>query len=216
MHTLVMLGEDQRPLRPAILWNDSRGAAECDFLLGAIPAIAEITGVAPAPGFTAAKLLWVRNQEPDCFARMRTMLLPKDYVRLQLTGEIATDVSDAAGTQLFDEAERCWAPAVVDAVGLDASRLPPVVEGTEIAGRVTPAAAARLGLPAGLPVAAGGGDAGTGAVGLGFVDAGSCFVSLGTAATYVTIQDSYGRRPRAFCTISPIRSRADGIARRVC
>jgi xylulokinase len=195
MHSAVLLGRDGTVLRPAMLWNDGRGRAECAMLAAAVPELATITGVQPMPGFTAAKLLWVRAHQPALFARIAHVLLAKDYVRLHLTGEIASDMSDAAGTQLFDQARRCWSPEVLAAVGLDPEVMPRLHEGTEIAGRLRAEVAGRLGLPAGIPVAAGGGDGGTGAVGLGCIDGGAGFISLGTAAVYVVAADRYAPRP---------------------
>ena len=195
MHSLVALGADGKPVRPAILWNDGRGREECAALLAAVPGLAATTGVMPMPGFTAAKLLWMRRHEPALFARIDKVMLAKDYVRLWLTGEIATDVSDAAGTQLLDEARRTWAPAIVAAVGLESRQLPGLVEGTDTAGHLTAARAAELGLAAGTAVAGGGGDAGTGSVGIGTVSNNQGFFSLGTGATFVVTQDSYAPRP---------------------
>ena len=143
MHSVVALDRDHRPLRPSILWNDARGKAECAGLLAKLPSLPLITGVMPMPGFTAAKLMWMRDHEPDVFARIAMVMLAKDYVRLWLTGEIATDISDAAGTQLLDEANRRWAPDVVAAVGLRPDQLPRLVEGTDISGRLTPDARRR-------------------------------------------------------------------------
>ncbi|WP_421723297.1 xylulokinase [Bauldia sp.] len=195
MHSIVALDADHRPLRNAILWNDSRGSAECAALTDMVPDVAEITGVIAMTGLTAAKVLWLRNHEPAVFARIRSILLAKDYVRLWLTGDIATDMSDAAGTQLFDEQARQWHPGLVKAVGLTPEQLPRLHEGTEATGTLSREAAERLGLPAGIPVAAGGGDGGTGAAGIGCVEPGAGFVSLGTAATYVVAQDRYAPRP---------------------
>jgi xylulokinase len=195
MHSAVLLGRDRAVLRPAMLWNDARGRDECAALAAAVPDLATITGVQPMPGFTAAKLLWVRQHQPALFAGIAHVLLAKDYVRLHLTGEIASDMSDAAGTQLFDQAARRWSPEVLAAVGLDPAVMPRLHEGTEVAGRLRPAVAAHLGLPAGIPVAAGGGDGGTGAVGLGCIENGAGFVSLGTAAVYVVAADHYAPRP---------------------
>lgn len=195
MHSVVALDETHRPLRPSILWNDGRGKAECADLLARLPDLPSITGVMPMPGFTAAKLLWIKAHEPETFARIATVMLAKDYVRLWLSGEIATDVSDAAGTQLLDEASRRWAAGVVDAVGLRLDQLPRLVEGTDISGRLRPDVAAEFGMKPGIPVAGGGGDAGTGSVGIGCVDNNDGFFSLGTAAVFVITQDTYRPKP---------------------
>ncbi|MBN9023702.1 MAG: xylulokinase [Rhizobiales bacterium] len=164
MHSAVLLDRDHRVLRPAMLWNDSRGREECAALAAAVPGLAAITGVQPMPGFTAAKLLWVRAHQPEIFGRIAHVLLAKDHVRLHLTGTIASDMSDAAGTQLFDQAARRWSPEMLAAVGLAAEAMPHLHEGTEVSGRLRPEVAARLGLPPGIPVAAGGGGGGPPAV----------------------------------------------------
>jgi xylulokinase len=195
MHSLVALGADHKPLRNAILWNDGRGASECAKLTAAVPDIAEITGVIAMPGLTAAKLLWIRSHEPDVFARIACIMLAKDYVRLWLTGEAVTDMSDAAGTQLLDERGRRWSKPMVAAVGLAAGQLPGLVEGTDISGQLGTAVATRLGLPAGIPVSGGGGDGGTGAAGVGCVEPGAGFISLGTAGVYVVAEDRYAPKP---------------------
>ncbi len=195
MHSGVLLDRDHRVLRPAMLWNDSRGRQECASLAAAVPGLATITGVQPMPGFTAAKLLWVRAHQPEVFGRIAHLLLAKDYLRLHLTGELASDMSDAAGTQLFDQAARRWSPEVLAAVGLGIAAMPHLYEGTEVSGGLRPDVAARLGLPPGIPVAAGGGDGGTGAVGVGCTETGEGFISLGTAAVYVVAADRYAPRP---------------------
>lgn len=195
MHSPVLLDRDRKPLRPALLWNDSRGQDECRELTLAVPGIARLTGVVPMAGFSAAKLLWVRKHEPQLFARLTSVVLAKDYVRLWLTDEIATDVSDAAGMQLLDEARRRWAEDVLDAVGVPTEHMPRLCEGTAIAGHLRPQVAAELGLPPGLPVAAGGGDASTGALGVGCIDNDQGFISLGTAAVFVVVQSRYAPVP---------------------
>jgi xylulokinase len=195
MHSAVLLGADMAVLRPVMLWNDARGREECAALAGAVPGLATITGVQPMPGFTAAKLLWIRGHQPELFARIAHVLLAKDYVRLHLTGELASDMSDAAGTQLFDQARRRWSPEVLAAVGIADTAMPRLHEGTEVSGRLRGKVAARLGLPAGIPVAAGGGDGGTGAVGVGCIENGEGFISLGTAAVYVVAADRYAPKP---------------------
>ena len=197
MHSLVVLGADAGPLCPAILWNDTRGAAECRALEAAVPMIARLTGVIPMPSFTAPKLLWLRRNRPDLYGRIRTVLWPKDFVRLWLTGELATDMSDAAGGQLLDGARRAWCEPVIEAVGLSSDQLPPLLEGTDPAGQLRADVATRLGLRPGIPVAAGGGDAGTGALGLGCVTDGASFLSLGTGATIVVAQAAYAPYPDA-------------------
>jgi xylulokinase len=178
-----------------MLWNDARGQAECGEFVAILPNVAQITGVAPMAGFSAAKLLWVRRHRPEIFGRIARLMLPKDYVRLWLTGEVASDMSDAAGTQLFDQARRSWWPDAVAAVGLRESQMPPLFEGNVTAGVLGRAVAEEVGLPPGLPVAIGGGDAGTGALGIGCVGPGNGFVSLGTAAVFVVADDCYAPKP---------------------
>lgn len=195
MHSAVLLDADRKVLRPAMLWNDARGREECAALARDVPDLARITGVQPMPGFTAAKLLWIRGHQPEVFARIAHVLLAKDYVRLHLTGELASDMSDAAGTQLFDQAARRWSPEVLAAVGIAESAMPRLHEGTEVSGRLRRDVAERLGLPPGVPVAAGGGDAGAGAVGVGCIGNGEGFISLGTAAVYVVAADRYAPKP---------------------
>ncbi|HSK39484.1 MAG TPA: xylulokinase [Arenibaculum sp.] len=194
MHGAVLLGADLRPLRPAILWNDGRAAAECAALEAAVPDLGRIAGVPAMPGLTAPKLLWVRRHEPGIFAAVAKVLLPKDYVRLKLTGDLVTDRSDAAGSLLLDEARREWSPAILEACGLGLGHLPRLADGTEPTGRLRAEVAQAWGLDAGrdggIIVAGGAGDAAAGAVGIGAVGAGDAFVSLGTSAqVFVTTPD---------------------------
>ena len=183
MHGLVLLDEHDDVIRPAILWNDQRTAAECDWIRETVgrERFIAITGNEPLTGFTAGKLIWVREHEPEHWARARHMLLPKDYVRLKLTGEHALDVADGAGTVLFDLRTRTWSDEVVAALGLDPGLLPRTVEGPEIVGSVTPEAAAATGLRAGTPVVGGAGDQAANAVGTGAVVPGIGAMSVGTS-----------------------------------
>jgi xylulokinase len=212
MHGAVLLDADDRPVRPAILWNDGRTGAECDEIrerLGGRDRLVAVTGNDALTGFTAPKLLWVRRHEADVWARVAHVLLPKDFVRLQLTGEHAVDRADGAGTLLFDLAARDWSPAVLEALELDPAILPRTFEGPEVAGRVTAAAAEATGLRTGTPVVAGGGDQAANAVGVGAVDPGVVALSLGTsgvvfAATDRPIVEPEGR-VHAFCHAVPDR-----------
>jgi xylulokinase len=209
MHTLVTLDARREPVRPAILWSDGRGEEEARLLREDIPEIGELTGVLPMPSFTAPKLLWLRRARPDEFARTAHVLWPKDFVRHWLTGELATDASDAAGGQLLDERRRAWADRVLERVGLARTCLPRLQEGTEVSGALRADVAAELGLPAGIPVAAGGGDAATSALGLGCVREGRGFISLGTGALFLAAQEAYRPSPEtllhAFAHCLPAR-----------
>ena len=211
MHGLVLLDVDGDVIRPAILWNDQRTAAECDAIRAALGPehLVEITGNDALTGFTAPKLLWVRDHEPDAWARVAHVLLPKDYVRYRLTGVFALDKADGAGTILFDLAARDWSGEVLDALGIDPAWMPPTHEGPEVTGTVTPSAAAATGLRPGTPVVAGGGDQAANAVGVGAVVPGRVALSLGTsgvvfATTDRPIFDAAGR-VHAFCHAVPGR-----------
>jgi xylulokinase len=181
MHGAVLLDEARAVLRPAILWNDGRSSPQCVALEAAVPDLHAITGNLAMPGFTAPKLLWVREHEPDVFARTSLVLLPKDWLRLQLTGEVVGEMSDASGTLWLDVAKRCWSQQMLEACGLDERQMPCLVEGSEVSGRLRADVAARWGLPAGIPVAAGAGDNAASAVGIGAVRPNEGFVSLGTS-----------------------------------
>lgn len=211
MHGLVLLDAADRVLRPAILWNDQRTAAECDAIRAAVgpERLIEITGNDALTGFTAPKLVWVRDHEPDVWRRAAHVLLPKDYLRLRLTGEHALDKADGAGTILFDLAARDWSAEVLGRLDIPPAWLPPTYEGPEITGVVSAAAAAATGLRAGTPVVAGGGDQAANAVGVGVVAPGTMALSLGTsgvvfAATDAPLYEPQGR-VHAFCHAVPGR-----------
>ena len=174
MHGLVLLDEADRVLRPAILWNDQRTAAECDAIRAALgpERLVAITGNDALTGFTAPKLVWVRDHEPEVWRRAAHVLLPKDYLRLRLTGEHAMDKADGSGTLLFDLAARDWSDEVLSALAIPRDWLPPTFEGPQVTGAVTDRAAAATGLRAGTPVVAGGGDQAANAVGVGVVSPG--------------------------------------------
>jgi xylulokinase len=217
MHGLVALDAQDRVLRPAILWNDQRTEAECDQIrdvLGRERLIA-ITGNDALPGFTAPKLVWVRRHEPDVWSRIAHVLLPKDLVRLRLTGDHAVDRADGAGTLLFDLAARDWSDEVLSALGLDPSWLPRTYEGPDVTGSVTQEAAEATGLLAGTPVVAGGGDQAAAAVGVGAVDLGVVSVSLGTSGVVFTATDAPRFEPEgrlhAFCHSVPERWHLMGV-----
>jgi xylulokinase len=209
MHGLVVLDKDGQVLRPAILWNDQRTGAECDEirqLLGKERLI-QITGNNALTGFTAPKILWVKNHEPEVFAQVRQILLPKDYVRWKLTGVYATDKAGGAGTLLFDIRQRDWSEEVVRALGIDPAWLPPTFEGTAITGRLTPEAAEATGLRTGTPVVGGGGDQAAAAVGTGTVVEGIVSLSLGTSGVVFASADRPIVEPEgrlhAFCHAVP-------------
>jgi xylulokinase len=217
MHGLVLLDGDGQVLRPAILWNDQRTGAECDEIrtrLGKEQLI-QITGNDALAGFTAPKILWVKNNEPQVFAQVRQILLPKDYVRFKLTGEYATDKAGGAGTLLFDIRKRDWSKAVVDALEINPAWLPPTFEGTALTGHITPQAAEATGLKAGTPVVGGGGDQSAQAVGVGAVEPGIVALTLGTsgvvfASTGEPFIESEGRL-HAFCHAVPGRWHLMGV-----
>ncbi len=209
MHGLVLLDEAGRVLRPAILWNDQRTQAECDEIHQRIARqrFLQITGNLALTGFTAPKVLWVRRHEPELYRRARHILLPKDYVRLKLTGEYAMDKADGAGTVLMDLKARDWSPEVLAALEIPPAWLPPLYEGTQITGRLTAEAAGACGLLPGTPVAAGGGDQAAQAVGVGAVSEGIVALTLGTSGVVFAAVDQPlvepGGRLHAFCHAAP-------------
>ncbi|MDN5327139.1 MAG: xylulokinase, partial [Moorella sp. (in: firmicutes)] len=171
MHGAVVLGANYQVLRPAILWCDQRTGAECTWMYEEIgeEKLYRWTGNPALPGFTAPKLVWLKKHEPEIYNQIRHVLLPKDYIRFRLTGELATEVSDASGTLLLDVAARRWSGEMLAALELPREWLPRVYESPEVTGQITPEAAAATGLPAGTPVVGGGGDQAAGAVGTGIV-----------------------------------------------
>jgi xylulokinase len=207
MHGLVALDENDRVLRPAILWNDQRTAAECAEIEERVglERLIELTGNRALPGFTAPKLLWLRRHEPEVYERIARILLPKDYVRLRLTGEWAIDVADASGTLLFDVAKRRWSPPVLEALELPPDWLPPTLESPELSGQTSEE----------VPVAAGAGDQAAGALGVGVGRPGPLSVVLGTsgvvfAALPAFAADAQGR-VHAFCHAVPGGWHAMGV-----
>ena len=209
MHGLVMLDECDRVIRPAILWCDQRTGEECaelEALIGRKRCV-EITANPILTGFTAGKIRWVQKHEPENFARCRHILLPKDYIRLLLTGEYATEVSDASGMQLLDVPKRRWSDVMLDALGIREDMLGRVYESPEITGQVTARAAEECGLCAGIPVVGGAGDNAAAAVGMGVVSDGSAFTTIGTsgvvyAHTSAPVIDPAGR-VHTFCCAVP-------------
>ncbi|MBV9706221.1 MAG: xylulokinase [Chloroflexi bacterium] len=183
MHGIVLLDEKDQVLRPCIIWADQRSDAQCRWMTERVGAqrLIEVVSNPALPGFSASKALWVRDNEPEIFARTRTILLPKDYIRYRLTGIHAMEISDAAGTGLLNVKQGTWSSEVLDALELDAALLPPIVASDAVCGTITEAAAHLSGLHAGTPVAGGGADNACGAVGNGVVQPGLALVSIGTS-----------------------------------
>ena len=206
MHGATLLGADDQPLRPAILWNDGRSFAECAELEAAVPDLHGIAGNLAMPGFTAPKLAWVRRHEPELFAQVRTVLLPKDYVRLWLSGDKASDLSDSAGTLWLDGTKRDWSDELLAATGLTRAAMPALYEGTQATGQLSAQQAARWGM-AQVPIAAGAGDNAAGAVGVGVIGEGDALLSLGTSGVIFVATDSFRPNPagavHAFCHCLP-------------
>jgi xylulokinase len=207
MHGLVALDAGGSVIRPAILWNDQRTGAQCADIEDRVgpDRLVALTGNRALTGFTAPKLLWLRTHEPDAYARIARVMLPKDYVRLRLTGEPATDVSDASGTLLLDVGRRRWSDEVVQALDLDPAWLPPVLESPAEAGRTRD----------GIPVAAGAGDQAAGAVGVGVIRPGPLSVALGTSGVVFSALPAFAADPRArvhaFCHALPGAWHAMGV-----
>jgi xylulokinase len=208
MHGATLLDRQFRALRPAILWNDGRSASQCTELEAAVPQTAAITGNRAMPGFTAPKLLWIRQHEPKVFAAIAKVLLPKDYVRLQMTADTASDMSDSAGTLWLDVGKRHWSEAMLDGCGLTKSQMPSLFEGNEITGRLRKDLAEAWGMSQ-VPVVAGGGDNAAGAIGVGVVKPGDAFLSLGTSGVLFLANDRYRPNPaggvHTFCHAIPHR-----------
>ncbi len=217
MHGLVLLDGDGTVLRPAILWNDQRTAAECDEIRRRIPReeLISITGNDALTGFTAPKILWVKNHEPELFNQARHMLLPKDYVRLRLTDVYATDKAGAAGTLLMNVRQRDWSHRVLGRLGIPAEWMPDTHEGPEVTGVLTETAAVATGLAAGTPVVAGGGDQSAQAVGVGAVRRGIVALTLGTSGVVFATVDEPFIEPRgrlhSFCHAVPGRWHLMGV-----
>ena len=209
MHGLVALDGADRPLRPAMLHNDGRAAAEARDLWRDHRELAGIVGVKPMPGFLGPKALWLARHEPETARAARTICLPKDFLRLGLCGERVTDVSDAAGAWWLDEAKRAWCAPAIEACGARLAQAPGLVEASQAVGRIRPEAADALGLPRDVVIGAGGGDAPVGAVGLGAIHSGDAFISLGTASQLVVVSDRYAAAPEtlvhSFAHAAPAR-----------
>jgi xylulokinase len=217
MHGMTMLDGAGEVLRPAMLWNDQRTGAQCDEIRARIgkERLIELTGNDALTGFTAPKILWVREHEPAIFAKVEQILLPKDYVRFKLTGEYATDKAGAAGTLLLDVKSRDWSSEVLDALEIPATWMPKTHEGTEITGRISSEAAEATGLKVGTPVVGGGGDQAAQAVGVGAVEAGITALTLGTSGViFASADEPYvesAGRLHAFCHAVPNRWHLMGV-----
>lgn len=209
MHSLVLLDENNEVIRPAILWCDQRTGAQCETIERIVgrERLIDITANPALPGFTASKIMWVKEHEPENYAKCAHILLAKDYIRFKLTGQYATEVSDASGMQLLDVANRCWSKEVCYALGIDMALLANVYESPDVTGHVTAAAAEKTGLPAGLPVAGGAGDNAAAAIGMGVHAPGKAFTTIGTSGVVFTptrspIIDKKGRI-HTFCAAVP-------------
>jgi xylulokinase len=209
MHGAVFLDGDDRVIRNALLWNDQRTAAQCAEITERVgrERLLAITGNLAVTGFQAPKVLWLRQAEPSNYGRIAHVLLPKDFIRLRLAGEYATDASDASGTLLLDLRRRSWSAEILDALEVPRGWLPAVLEGPEEAGRLRAGVAAELGLPAGIPIAAGGGDNAAAAIGSGIVKAGLASSSIGTSGVIFAYTPEFTHDPsgrlHAFCHAAP-------------
>ena len=217
MHGAVFIDKNDEVIRPAILWNDQRTAVQCETITNRIgaPRLTEIAGNPALTGFQAPKILWLRDEEPDAYKRVARVLLPKDYIRLRLTGERATDVSDASGTLLLDLRKRRWSQEILDALDVPVDWLPAVFDSPELAGEVRPAIASELGLRHELPVAAGAGDNAAAAVGNGVVRDGLASCSIGTSGVLFAHSNALAPDPsgrlHAFCHAVPQRYHLMGV-----
>jgi xylulokinase len=217
MHGLVLLDEAGNVLRPAILWNDQRTQAQCDEIHRVIgkELFIQITGNVSLTGFTASKILWVKQNEPEVYAKVRHILLPKDYVRYKLTGGYTMDKADGAGTVLFDIKSRDWSPQILRSLGIDPVWMPPTYEGPQVTGYVSPEAAVAIGLKVGTPVMAGGGDQAAQAVGVGAVTEGIVALTLGTSGVVFATANGAFIEPQgrlhAFCHSVPDKWHLMGV-----
>lgn len=194
MHGATLLDAKNRVLRPAILWNDGRSFEACQQLQRQCPEVQAITGNLVMPGFTAPKLLWIKEYEPEIYNQIAKVLLPKDFLRLRMTNEFATDISDASGTLWLDMEERAWSERMLQATGLTTEQMPKVYEGCEVSGVLSAEVAQRWSMPC-VPVAAGGGDNAAGAVGMGVIHKEQTMLSLGTSGVIFSVSDGFTANP---------------------
>lgn len=209
MHGATMLDEHDQAVYPAILWNDGRSEAQCKTLESLVKNSRDITGNIMMPGFTAPKLLWMKEHEPALFAKIKKVLLPKDYLRLLLTGEYASDMSDSAGTMWLNTAQRDWDESLLSACGLTLSHMPVLFEGSDVTGYLLSSLSEKWGMKENIPVVAGGGDNAAGAIGVGLIEPGQGMLSLGTSGVYFVVGDQYSAAPESavhsFCHALPER-----------
>jgi len=207
MHGAVLLDKKGEVLRPAILWNDGRSGKECLELEDAVPDLHQITGNQAMPGFTAPKLLWICKNEPKIFNKIRTVLLPKDFLRFRLCGEAISDMSDSSGTLWMDTAARDWSEKILNATSLSRDQMPRLVEGTSPGGVLHSELAREWGIKTKTIIAGGGGDNAAGAIGVGAIKSGSAFISLGTSGVYFVVNSLFTHNARegahAFCHCIP-------------
>lgn len=208
MHGAVVLDQQNHVLYPAILWNDGRSFAECVELEQQVPDSRQITGNLMMPGFTAPKLKWLAKHQPNLFSQIHKVLLPKDYIRLLMTGDYVSDMSDAAGTMWLDVAKRAWSEPLLAACGLSLEQMPELREGNQISAVLSPEIAEQWGINP-VPVIAGGGDNAAGAIGVGLYKAGQAMLSLGTSGVYFVVTDKFVSNPEkavhSFCHALPQR-----------
>jgi xylulokinase len=219
MHGLTPLDKSKNVLRPAILWNDQRNAAEVAEITekaGGLEALIARTGNRMLVGYTGGKIVWMKNHEPELYANLRHVLNPKDYLRLVLTGELATEVSDASGTGLFDVRRRTWASGLIETLDIDPALLPACYESHEISGRISPSGAALFGIPVGVPVVGGGGDSVIQTIGSGVIEPGELQTTIGTAGILATALDTPSPSPdgriQMFCNVAPSKWHAMGVS----
>lgn len=189
MHGAVLLDKQAKVLRPAILWNDGRSAEQCQQLESGMPDIIDITCNRVMPGFTAPKVFWVKQHEPDIFKQVAKILLPKDYLRLKISGDYASDMSDASGTSWLDVKNRCWSDKILNFCDLTEQQMPTLYEGNQITGNVLPEVAKEWGISEDVVIAAGGGDNAATAISMNVIRSGSAFLSLGTSGVYFISSD---------------------------
>jgi xylulokinase len=217
MHGMVMLDAQGRVLRRCIMWNDQRTAAQCEWIMNTIgrERFLDLTLNLALPGFTAPKIIWTRENEPEVYAQASKVLLPKDYIRYRLTGVYATEVSDASGTVLLDVSGRRWSTTTLEELGIPAEWMPPCVESPEVTGTVSHQVAELTGLPVGLPVVGGAGDQAASGVGTGIVEPGLVSVTLGTSGVVFAYTDMPNRDPQGrlhtFCHAVPGRWHVMGV-----